>query len=337
MTEDISQQETQLAQQDPQLAQEIQAQELAAQEAIQQDPAAASQIQQQLDQTIIAEVAQVDPQLAQELQGQLDGGAQVTTAPASPQVLAQEQQLAAQDPQLAQEIHAQELAAQEAIQQDPAAASQIQQRLDQTIIADDRPGRPAARPATRRSRRAGGTDSPPEEQVQERDTGATITQEQEVGASQRPGHGRRAGAAGTGERVRLDAHRPAAVAAVGSRSGYRQPARPRRRGAGTQATTRTETCDEQRDRTRGSVRERRLGAAELHPRATAGALTQRRQRGAAARAAGPPARRGDRAAVRPGQSEAIQDPTQDGADRRAVLDRAGSGDRSRSTRAWRRS
>jgi hypothetical protein len=78
----IGLEEEQLAQEDPQLAQEIQAQEAEAQQEMAADPAATQLIEAQLDQTILQEVAAVDPQLAQQLEEQQAG-----ITPSSPAVV----------------------------------------------------------------------------------------------------------------------------------------------------------------------------------------------------------------------------------------------------------
>jgi len=93
----IALEEEGLAQEDPQLAQEIQQQEAAAQQEMAADPAATSQIEAELDQNILQEVGAVDPQLAQQIEEQQAG-----VTPSSPGVV--QEQIAALNESTAETI-----------------------------------------------------------------------------------------------------------------------------------------------------------------------------------------------------------------------------------------
>jgi hypothetical protein len=68
----IGEQEQQLLNEDPSLAMEIEQQEQQAQVAEQEDPAAALQINDALEEQVISDIAVVDPQLAEALQEEAD-------------------------------------------------------------------------------------------------------------------------------------------------------------------------------------------------------------------------------------------------------------------------
>jgi Peptidase_C39 like family len=138
----------QLAAEDPQLAAELGRQELAAEQAIAQNPQEAPQVETEFTRTAIEEIAPVDPQLARELAAEAGvappsaapspGPAQDQPAPAPPpqQVALDEQRFAEQNPQLAAEIARQSAqASQEAIQ-DPQKAAQIEDQLYQTVVRE---------------------------------------------------------------------------------------------------------------------------------------------------------------------------------------------------------
>jgi len=69
---EVGEEENQLLNEDPSLAMEIEQQEQQAQAAEQQDPADALEINNQLEEQVIADIAAVDPQLAEALREEAD-------------------------------------------------------------------------------------------------------------------------------------------------------------------------------------------------------------------------------------------------------------------------
>jgi hypothetical protein len=134
MTEE--QQVQRFEQEDPALYTQIQEQQLAAEQQIQQDPQHAAQIADQLEQTEVEELRQVDPQLAAEIQE----SEQSSVTPPSPAVIQQaNERLEAEDPQLMATIRQQEQAATLEEEEYPQQAAEIREQLGQEIVQEIEP------------------------------------------------------------------------------------------------------------------------------------------------------------------------------------------------------